>query len=114
MIGLTFGNNVVHLLYHYKVSTRHTPFQLVYGLYPLMLIEYSVCTFTQKGTTVNNPIWVLTSKISKLEKLEESYLEASESTRELQWKQTLWFQNHYCPKSFKLGDYVLWFPKGCK
>jgi hypothetical protein len=56
----------------YKVSTRRTPFQLVYGLYPLMLIEYLVFTFTQKGTIVNNSIWVLTSKISKLEKLEES------------------------------------------
>jgi hypothetical protein len=30
----------------YKVSTRHTPFQLVYGLYPLMLIKYLVFTFT--------------------------------------------------------------------
>jgi hypothetical protein len=46
----------------YKVSTRHTPFQLVYGLYPLMLIEYLVFTFTQKGITINNPIWVWLAK----------------------------------------------------
>lgn len=27
------------------------------------------------------------------------------------WRLTLWFQNHYHPKSFKLGDYVLWFQR---
>lgn len=70
------------LFAHYtinKISRKHIPFQLVYVLCPLMLKNYMVHTFTQEGTIVNNSIRVLTSKISKLEKLKETRLEASEN-----------------------------------
>jgi hypothetical protein len=34
----------------YKVSTGHTPFQLVYGLYPLMPTKYLLLSRTQITT----------------------------------------------------------------
>ncbi len=62
-----------------NISIEHIPFQLVYVLCPLMLKDYMVHIFTQEGTIVNNSIRVLTSKISKLEKLKETRLELSEN-----------------------------------
>jgi len=52
----------------YKVTTRYTPYQLVYGLHPLMPIEYIVPVINgnEKEST---PMIVLTSKITELEKL---------------------------------------------
>jgi hypothetical protein len=76
-----------------------------------MFIEYLLLTFTKEGTNVNDIMKVLTNKIFELKKLEETRFEAIVNTREQQWKRALWSQNHNCPKSFKLGDFVFWFPK---
>ncbi len=84
----------------------------MYGIYPLMFIEYLLPTFTKEGTIVNDIVRVLTNKIIELKKLEERRFKAIQNTREQQWKRALWFQNHNCPKIFKLGDFVFWFLKG--
>jgi hypothetical protein len=63
-----------------KVSTRHTPFQLVYGLYPLMPTKYLLPTLTKEGIVVINTMRVLTNIIFELEKLEETQLEGIENT----------------------------------
>jgi hypothetical protein len=55
----------------YKVTTGNTPYQLVYGLYPLMPIEYIVLV-TSGNERNNTPLKVLTSKIIELEKLQEA------------------------------------------
>jgi len=52
----------------YKVTTRYTPYQLVYGLHPLMPIEYIV-PVTSGNEKDNTPMIILISKITKLEKL---------------------------------------------
>jgi hypothetical protein len=52
----------------YKATTKYTPYQLVYGLHPLMPVEYIVLVVSgneRDNTSVKN----LTSKISKLKKL---------------------------------------------
>jgi hypothetical protein len=52
----------------YKVVTWYTPYQLVYGLHPLMPIEYIV--LVASGNENDNTLMrVLTSKIIELEKL---------------------------------------------
>jgi hypothetical protein len=66
----------------YEVSTIHTPFQLVYGLYSLMPTKYLLPTFTSEGIVVTNIVKVLTKRIFELEKLEETRLEAIENIRE--------------------------------
>jgi len=45
-LGWTMGALLFIYSTTYKVSTRHIPFQLVYGLYPLMPTEYLVPTLT--------------------------------------------------------------------
>jgi hypothetical protein len=59
------------MLFSYKIAykvTRYTPYQLVYGLHPLMLIEYIVIVVG--GDERNNILMkVLTSRITELEKL---------------------------------------------
>jgi hypothetical protein len=52
----------------YKVATRYTPYQLLYGLHPLMPIEYIVLIDggNEKGNTL---VKFVISRITKLEKL---------------------------------------------
>jgi len=52
----------------YKVGIGHTPFQLVYGLYPLLLTKYLLPS--KLGEHVDQtPIQVLINRLSKVEKL---------------------------------------------
>jgi hypothetical protein len=64
----------------YKVATWYTPYQLMYGLHPLMPTKYIVpiVNGNEKDTTL---VRILTSKIIKLEKLEEVRMQAIETTR---------------------------------
>jgi hypothetical protein len=52
----------------YKVTIGYTPYQLVYGLHPLMPTKYIVpiASGNEKDNTL---VRVLTSRITKLEKL---------------------------------------------
>jgi hypothetical protein len=55
----------------YKVATGSTPYQLVYGLHPLMPIEYII--LVASGNERDNILMkVLTSTIIELEKLQEA------------------------------------------
>ncbi len=55
----------------YKVATEYTPYQLVYGLHPLMPTEYIILVDggDERDST---PVTILISKIIELEKLEET------------------------------------------
>jgi len=55
----------------YKVATWYTPYQLVYGLHPLMPIKYIILVFDGNERN-NSPVRVLTSRIIELEKLQET------------------------------------------
>jgi hypothetical protein len=54
----------------YKITTWYTSYQLVYGLHPLMPIEYIVLIAggNKRNCTL---VKLLTSRITKLEKLQE-------------------------------------------
>jgi hypothetical protein len=63
-----------------KVATWYTPYQLVYGLHPLMPIEYIV--LVMGGNERNNIVMnVLTSRITKLKKLQEARMQAAKIAR---------------------------------
>ncbi len=51
----------------YKVETGHTPFLLVYGLHPLLPIEYML-PFKPNENRDPQPIKVLTSQLFELKK----------------------------------------------
>jgi hypothetical protein len=59
---ILFLNRIV-----YKVATNYTPYQLVYGLHLLMLIEYVLSTINGDHKNVK-PTRVLTTIIKKLKK----------------------------------------------
>jgi hypothetical protein len=69
----------------YKVATWSTPYQLVYGLHPLMPIGYIMLLVggNERDTT---SMRVLTIKILKLEKLQEARIQAIKITKIQQWK----------------------------
>ncbi len=52
----------------YKIATWYTPYQLVYGLHPLMPTEYIV-PIVGGNERDNTPMRVLISKIVELKKL---------------------------------------------
>ncbi len=58
----------------YKMAIRYTPYQLVYGLHPLMPIKYIVLVGGNENDSTL--VRVLTSRIIKLEKLQEARMQA--------------------------------------
>jgi hypothetical protein len=61
----------------YKVGIGHTPFQLVYGLHPLLPTEYRLPSRPTEHVNPR-PLIVLTSRLSKLEKLQKNELIAQD------------------------------------
>ena len=43
---------------------------------------------------------------------QDSRLKAQTHQRQTQWNRAQWVQTHGKPHQFRMGDYVLWFPKG--
>ena len=96
----------------YKVATGHSPFELVYGLLPLMPTKYIVPT--QRTTTDLDFIQhrVLAVRIADLDKLDETRLKAQTHQGQAQWNRAQWVQTQGKPYQFRTEDYVLWYPKG--
>ncbi len=57
----------------FKVGTSHTPFQLIYGLHLLLLVEY-LLPFKPLQNYDPTFVKVLTNQLSKLDKLQENLL----------------------------------------
>jgi hypothetical protein len=57
------------------MAIGYTPYQLVYGLHPLMPIEYVLITISGDHRNAK-PTIMLTTRITKLEKLQGNILEA--------------------------------------
>ncbi len=73
----------------YKVATWYTPYQIVYGLHPLMPTKYIILVISGDEKD-NTPVKVLTSRITELKKLQEAKMQAMETTRIQQWNKALW------------------------
>jgi hypothetical protein len=87
------------------VATWYTPYKLIYGLHPLMPIEYVWLTISGDHKDVE-PTRVLIARITKLEKLQENILEVQNHVRANQWSRFLWSQQKHTNKKFQFGDYV--------
>ncbi len=74
----------------YKVTTNDTPFELVYGLHPMMPIEYLLPTSTFETNHDFSPTWILTDKFSKAEKLGEVQLTTTETAHMRQLHHFAW------------------------
>jgi hypothetical protein len=64
----------------YKVATWYAPYQLVYGLHPLMPTKYIV-PIIGGDERDNTPVKVLSSRIIELEKLQEAKMHDVEIVR---------------------------------
>ena len=88
------------------------PFELDYGLLPLMPTEYIVPT---QRTTTNLDFTqhkVLAVRTADLDKSDKTRLKAQTHQGQAQWNRTQWVQTQGKPHQFRMGDYVLWYPKG--
>jgi hypothetical protein len=75
----------------YKVTIRYTPYQLLYGLHPLMPTKY-IISIVSGNDRDNILVIVLTNITIELEKLQEIRMQAEKTTRILPWNKTLWSQ----------------------
>jgi hypothetical protein len=91
----------------FKVTTQHTPFQLVYGLCPLMLIEYLLPMINSHPNQDFFTTHILTNHMTKLEHLDETRQEASNWIGTRQWNVALWVQQNHKIKTFFVGNIVL-------
>jgi len=73
------------------VAIGYTPYQLVYGLHPLMLIEYVLLVISGDHRDAE-PTGVLIAIITKLEKLQDNILEAKNNLGANQWSKFMWNQ----------------------
>jgi len=75
----------------YKATTWYTPYQLMYGLHPLMPTKYImlVANGNERDSTL---VKILTIKIIELEKLHEVIMQATKTTKNKQWNKALWSQ----------------------
>ncbi len=64
----------------YKVAIGYIPYQLMYGLHPLMPTKYIV-PITSGDEKNNTPMRVLINRIIKLKKLQETRLQVTKTTR---------------------------------
>jgi hypothetical protein len=64
---------------HTKVATWYAPYELVYGLHPSMPTKYIVLVVGGNERD-NILVRVLTSRITKLEKLQEDKMQATKTT----------------------------------
>jgi hypothetical protein len=71
-----------------------------------MPIKYFIHIITLDGNIVNDFVKVLNNHILKLKELIETTRGIIDINRIQQWNKVLWLQNQYCPKSFKLENYV--------
>ena len=81
----------------YKVATGHSPFELVYGLLPLMPTEYIVPT---QWTTTDLDFTqhrVLAARTTDLDKLDEKRLKAQTHQGQTQWNRAQWVQTQGKP-----------------
>jgi hypothetical protein len=51
------------------------------------------------------------SNLHELEKLQEYKIKVQKKVMETQWNKSLRLQQHHYDKTFRFGNYVLWFPK---
>jgi hypothetical protein len=73
----------------YKVIIKHTPYQFVYGLHPLMHIEY-ILPVIDSNHKEGNLVKILISKVLELEKLHKNILQFKFKLRTQQWNRFFW------------------------
>jgi hypothetical protein len=64
----------------YKITIGYTPYQLLYGLHPLMPTKY-IRPIVGGNEKDNISVRVLTNRIIKLEKLQEDKMQVAKTTR---------------------------------
>jgi hypothetical protein len=63
----------------YKIATWYTPYQLVYGLHPLMPAKY-IMLVVGGNERYNTFVKILTNIITELEKLQEAKMQVAKTT----------------------------------
>jgi hypothetical protein len=67
--------------------------------------------YNQWKTMASKPNMDAENRLHELENLQEYRIKAQRKVMEAQWNKFIWLQQHHYEKTFRFGNYVLWFPK---
>ena len=86
----------------------------MYGLQPLLSTEYIIPTYRNDTNRDYSLAQTLVARFEELEHVAEQRGDAQNANYDIERRLINWFQGNKAKKIFKLGDYVLWYPKGQK
>lgn len=91
----------------YKVTTKYTPFQLVYGQEAILPIEFEIPTLRIAIENRLGDVDSLQDRLTKLESLDENRRDALFNTYVAQQRRKTFYDSKLAPKQFNVGDLVL-------
>lgn len=91
----------------YKVTTGHTPFQLMYGQEAVMPMEYMVPSLRIAVENRLGDTESLKERLYQLNKLDERRVMAQWATENMQRRQKYWHDKHLRRMNFRPGQLVL-------
>ena len=90
-----------------KITTKRTPFYLVYGMDSIMPVEFDIPTYRISTTERLDPEESLSPRLHDLDKLEEDRLLSLDETYKQQLFRKLKYDSKMKPVKLKEGDWVL-------
>jgi hypothetical protein len=98
----------------YKVITQFTPFELVYGTQPIMLVEFTIPIERIKDVPTEDLDQAIHVKMEHLIRLDEEHWCVGENINHIQLLQKENWNEKGKLKNICEGDLVLWMPKSTK
>jgi hypothetical protein len=90
-----------------KITTKRTPFYLVYGMDSIMPVEFDIPTYRISTTERLDPEESLSPRLHDLDKLEEDRLLSLDETYKQQLFRKLKYDSKMKPVKLQEGDWVL-------
>ncbi|XP_024531122.1 uncharacterized protein LOC112346410 [Selaginella moellendorffii] len=91
----------------FKVTTRFSPFQLVYGQEALLPVELEVPALRTAVEHAMDWDGAIQQRLNELERLDETRLLAFQAREALQKRRKKWHDDHIRERKFAIGDLVL-------
>jgi transposase InsO family protein len=92
-----------------KITTKRTPFYLVYGMDSIMPVEFEVPTYQTSTAERLSPESIPSPRLQEIEKLEEDRFFSLDETYKQQFLSKLRYDNKMKPVKIEEGDWVLMY-----
>lgn len=98
----------------YKTNIKHSPFELVYGLQPLLPLDYLLLTYQVTCGLEYNGLTTVITRMENLCLLEKWREKVQGNIYLIEEQCMVWHDNHRKTKQFQEGQQVLWYHEDVK